>query len=81
MSKTVSEFVMTKAPLETWFYEQQDYYNSLPLLETDVDELSRQKEEFEKERELILSHQSEVENLVQLSHEFGMGKQVRYCLL
>ena len=76
MSDTVSQFVLTKAPLELWLYEQQDYYNSLPLLETDINELCRQREEFEAERASILSHCQDVECLVKLSQEFGNSKKV-----
>ena len=80
MSDTVSQFVLTKAPLELWLYEQQDYYNSLPLLETDIDELCRQREEFEAEKASILSHSQNVEHLVKLSQQFCRSKQVSKIL-
>ena len=76
IADTVTEFDTVKSPLEQWVFDQQEYYSKLPLLETDPNELRKQKVEFEAALRDLVVREKEVENLMELSEQFSRGKEV-----
>ena len=74
---TVTSFDVVKLPLQNWCITQQECYSSLPLLETNKEELEKQKSEFEAMLVEVLSHESTVHNLETLSEEFLHHREVR----
>ena len=74
---TVNEFDVVKLPLQDWCVQQQN--ETLPLLETDPQELIKQKEEFQQVLSQVLSYQSAVETLENLSVDFLKHKEVSSC--
>lgn len=75
VTETVTEFDIVKVPLQEWCVAQQEG-NPLPLLETDLQELKKQKEKFQKILSEILLHEEAVETLENLSASFIKYKEV-----
>ena len=72
----MTEFDSVKIPLESWCIKQQDIFSNLPLLDTDLPSLNKQKEHFQNILEDILSHKDEVDKIENLSDKFSQHREV-----
>ena len=78
ISQTVSEFDSIKNPLEAWCLSQQEVISSLPLLDTNLEELEKQRQHLEKILHDIETHKDEVDKIDELTDKFSQHREVQY---
>ena len=76
ISQTVSEFDSIKNPLEAWCLSQQEVISSLPLLDTNLEELEKQRQHLEKILHDIETHKDEVDKIDELTDKFSQHREV-----
>ena len=76
ITETITKFDSIKDPLQEWCVVQQETFQSLPLLETNQEDLEKQKIQFETMLTEVLAHQQAVDALEDLSVEFLKHKEV-----